>query len=69
MMLQLKFINHKSIVVSGKEEILLLLNLRISPTIGLSTDENRYRPQDSRHMPGKRTTGHAAHISELRVFL
>jgi len=37
--------------------------------IGLSGDENRYRPQDTRHMPSKRTTGHATHISEFRVFL
>lgn len=40
-----------------------------SPMAELSADENRYRPQDTRHMSGKRTAGHAAHISELRVFL
>jgi len=37
--------------------------------IGLSGNENRYRPEDTQHMPSKRTIGHAAHISELRISL
>jgi hypothetical protein len=57
----------KGTATAGEREILLLLNSRI-PSIGLSTDENRYRPRDTRlHMSGKRTTAHAAHISGFQA--